>query len=79
MGKDHRANEQATAAARINRQWPSNEHVRAVECFLLRHGTTADSPLQVLENFNPGGGIVVAWDSQGRQFKIEITQVDGPI
>ncbi len=78
MGKQHNGI-QSAAAVRINRQWPSNEHVRAVEYFLLRHGTTADSPLPVLENFNPGSGIVVAYDLQGRQFKIEITQVDGPI
>ena len=68
------------AAVRINRQWPSDQHVRAIEVDLLRvigHGYISN--LADAENTNPGGGIVVAYDLQGRQFKIEITQVDGPV
>lgn len=56
----------------------SNRHVRAIEVFLLRYGACSDSPLAELDNTCPGGGIVVAYDLQGRQFKIEITQVGGP-
>lgn len=56
----------------------SNPHVRAIEIFLLRYGAISFSPLTELDNTCPGGGIVVAYDMQGRQFKIEITQVGGP-
>ena len=57
---------------------PSNEHVRAVEVWLLRAvSALARCPLTEAENTNPGGGIVVGYGG-GRKFKIEITQVGGP-
>ncbi len=68
---------QEAAAARINREWPSNQHIRAIEVFLLRV-FAAHGPVMEAENTCPGGGSVTAYDSQGRKFKIEITQVDGP-
>jgi hypothetical protein len=55
-----------------------NQAVRAIEVLIARYGAMSDSPLAELHNSCPGGGIVVAWDLQGRQFKIEITQVGGP-
>jgi hypothetical protein len=70
---------QKAAAERLNREWPSNEHVRAIEVYLLRYGAMSGSPLSELENQCPGGGIVVAYDLHGRKFKLEITQVEGPI
>ena len=79
MGKQHNGIRSA-AAVRINREWPSNEHVRAIEVDLLWViGHDYISNLAEAKNTNPGGGIVVAFDLQGRKFKIEITQVDGPI
>jgi hypothetical protein len=70
---------QKAAVERINREWPSNEHVRGIEVFLLRYGAMSGSPMSELENLCPGGGILVAYDLQGRKYKIEITQVEGPI
>ena len=58
---------------------PSNEHVRAVEVWLLRAvaALARGCPLTEAENTNPGGGIVVGYGG-GRKFKIEISQVAGP-
>lgn len=57
---------------------PTNQRVRAIEVFLFRYGAASDSPLAELENTSLGWGIMTAYDSEGRQFKIEITQTAGP-
>lgn len=52
--------------------------VRPIEVFLLRYGAMSNSPMVELENVTPGGGILTAWDADGRKFKIEISQIGGP-
>ena len=60
---------------------PTSEPVRAVEIALLRAIAKTRGCVGVIaeaENVFCGGGILVAYDAEGRKFKIEITQVDGP-
>ena len=60
---------------------PISEPVRAVEVGLLRAIAMTSTRIGVIaeaENVFCGGGILVAYDAEGRKFKIEITQVAGP-
>jgi hypothetical protein len=53
-----------------------NNGVRAIEVFLLRMACASSSPLGAVENFEPGKGVLTAYDLDGRQYTIKIEAVE---